>query len=109
MEKQKTSVELQSFGAGLDVPVGDSGRCGGAGPSDDKAFLLDGIVAMVTTLGTLGQESPYAVIRSDDGRYSVTSNGRTVMPVEFVSTPKLYDLKTKDGISYKEMAVQHGI
>ena len=109
MEKQKTLVELQSFGARLDVPVGDRGRCGGAGPSDDKAFLLDGIPAMVPTLGGFAQESPYAVIRSDDGKYSVTSNGRTVMPVEFVSTPKFYDLKTKDGISYKEIAVLHGL
>ena len=31
------------------------------------------------------------------------------MPVEFVSTPKFYDLKTKDGISYKEIAVLHGL
>ncbi|MEA1881694.1 MAG: MSMEG_0568 family radical SAM protein [Candidatus Marinimicrobia bacterium] len=109
MKKQKILVELQSFGARLDVQVGDRGRCGGAGPSDDKAFLLDGVVAMVPTLGDFAQESPYAVIGSDEGKYSVTSNGKTVMPVEFVSTPKFYDLKTKDGISYKEIAVLHGL
>ena len=109
MDKQKVLLELQSFGARLDVPVGDRGRCGGAGPSDDKAFLLNGVAAMVPTLGDFAQESPYAVISDDDGKYLVTNNGRNVMPVEFVSTPKFYDLKTKGGIPYKQIAVLHGL
>jgi radical SAM protein (TIGR04043 family) len=109
LDKKKILLELQSLGARLDVPLEDRGRCGGAGPSDDKAFLLDGVPSMIPTLGDFVQESPYAVVRTDDGKYSVKNNGRTVMPVEFVSTPKFYDLKTKDGIAYKEIAVLHGV
>jgi len=108
MDKKKILLELQSFGARIDVPVEDRGRCGGAGPSDDKAFLLDGVTAMVPTLGEFAQESPYLVTRNEDGKYAVTSNGENVMPVEFVSSPRFYDLKTKDGIPYKKIAVLHG-
>jgi len=109
MNKKQILLELQSFGARLDVPVEEHGRCGGAGPSDDKAFMLDGVAAMVPTLGDFAQESPYAVISGDDGKYSITSNGRNVMPVEFVSTPKFYGLKTKNGIPYRQIAVLHGL
>ena len=109
LDKKKFLLELQSLGARLDVPLEDRGRCGGAGPSDDKAFLLDGVPSMVPTLGDFAQDSPYSVVKTDDGKYSVKNNGRTVMPVEFVSTPKFYDLKTKDGIAYKEIAVLHGV
>ena len=42
MDKKKILLELQSFGARIDVPVEDRGRCGGAGPSDDKAFCWMG-------------------------------------------------------------------
>ena len=109
MNKKQILLELQSFGARLDVPVEEHGRCGGAGPSDDKAFMLDGVAAMVPTLGDFAKESPYAVISGDDGKYSITSNGRNVMPVEFVSTPKFYGLKTKNGVPYRQIAVLHGL
>jgi len=33
MNKKQILLELQSFGARLDVPVEEHGRCGGAGPS----------------------------------------------------------------------------
>ena len=108
MDKKKILLELQSFGARIDVPVEDRGRCGGAGPSDDKAFLLDGAPAMVPTLGEFAQESPFVVTRSEDGKYTVTNNGENLMPVEFVSSPRFYDLKTEDGIPYKKIAVLHG-
>ncbi|MBH09779.1 MAG: radical SAM protein [Candidatus Marinimicrobia bacterium] len=107
MDKKKILLELQSFGARIDAPLSDPGRCGGAGPSDDKAFLLDGVPAMVPTLGGFAQESPYLVTRNKDGKYAVTQNGNNVMPVEFVSSPKFYELKTKDGIPYKKIAVLH--
>jgi len=107
MNKKKILLELQSLGARIDVPLNDPGRCGGAGPSDDKAFLFDGVPAMVPTLGKFAQESPYLVTRNEDGEYAVTNNGEIVMPVEFVSSPKFYELKTKDGIPYKKIAVLH--
>ena len=49
MNKKKILLELQSLGARIDVPLNDPGRCGGAGPSDDKAFLFDGVPAGSST------------------------------------------------------------
>ncbi|MEE2876493.1 MAG: MSMEG_0568 family radical SAM protein [Candidatus Neomarinimicrobiota bacterium] len=108
MDKQQILLEMQSLGARLDVPVEEQGRRGGAGPSDDKAFVLAGVAAMVPTLGPFAQKSPYAVV-NDDGQYIITHEGRNITPVEFVSTPKFYALKTKEGIPYKQIAVLHGL
>ena len=49
MDKKQILLEMQSFGARLDIPVDAEGRRGGAGPSDDKAFVLAGVAAMVPT------------------------------------------------------------
>ena len=87
MDKKKILLELQSFGARIDVPVEDYGRCGGAGPSDDKAFLLDGVPAMVPTLGEFAQESPFVVTRSEDGKYTVTNNGKILCPLNLCHIP----------------------
>ena len=107
MDNKQILLEMQSFGARLDVPVEEQGRRGGAGPSDDKAFVLAGVAAMVPTLGSFAKKSPYAVV-DNDGQYIITREGRKLTPVEFVSTPKFYDLKTKEGIPYKQIAVLHG-
>ena len=108
LDEQQLLLELQSFGARLDVPVEERGRSGGAGPSDDKAFMLAGVAAMVPTLGDFAQQSPYAVVPDQQGGYCLTHNGDEVMPVAFVSTPRFYGLTTEDGIPYKQIAVLHG-
>ena len=109
MDSKQVLLDLQSKGARLEVPLDEQGRCGGAGPSDDKAFMLAGVPAMVPTLGGFVQESPYAVISDNEGEYSITCQGKQVMPVDFVSTPKFYSLKTKEGVPYKQIAVLHGL
>jgi len=50
MQSEQIILDIQSLGARIEVPVEDQGRRGGAGPSDDKAFLLAGVAAMVPTL-----------------------------------------------------------
>ena len=105
---QSVIIELQSLGARIEVPVENRGRRGGAGPSDDKAFMLAGVAAMVPTLGGFAQTSPFAVVDDGQGGYSLTRDGLVVMPVEFAPTPKFYSLKTKDGIAYSKLAVLHG-
>ena len=45
MALQEILLDLQSMGARIEVPVENRGRRGGAGPSDDKAFLLAGVAA----------------------------------------------------------------
>jgi radical SAM protein (TIGR04043 family) len=107
MALQEILVDLQSYGARIEVPIEQRGRRGGAGPSDDKAFVLAGVAAMVPTLGQFAAQSPYAVVEQDNGYY-LTRNGQIVIPVEFPSTPRYYALKTADGIPYWKLAVLHG-
>lgn len=108
MEHEQIILELQSLGARIDVPVEDRGRRGGAGPSDDKAFVLAGVAAMVPTLGSFAGQSPYAVISDPGGGYRLTRDGIPLIPIEFAQTPRFYSLSTKDGIPYRQLAVLHG-
>lgn len=108
MPSQQVILELQSLGARIDVPVEDLGRRGGAGPSDDKAFMLAGVAAMVPTLGEFAHRSPYAVTADAQGGYCLTHNGEQVMPVEFAPRPRFYSLTTAGGVSYRQIAVLHG-
>ncbi len=107
MISQEILLDLQSYGARIEVPVENRGRRGGAGPSDDKAFLMAGVAAMVPTLGQFAQNSPYAVVEDGAG-YCLTHNGQKIMPVEFPQTPQYYKLTTADGIPYWQIAVLHG-
>ncbi len=108
MQSEQIILELQSLGARIEVPVEDRGRRGGAGPSDDKAFMLAGVAAMVPTLGDFARHSPYAVIADPNGGYCLTHNGKPVIPVEFAPTPRFYSLATADGLPYRKIAVLHG-
>jgi radical SAM protein (TIGR04043 family) len=107
MTLQDVVTELQSMGARIEVPIKDRGRRGGAGPTDGKPFVIGGIVSTVPTLGAFTEESPYAVVESEDG-YQLTRNGRPLMPVQFPATPQFYDLTTADGVSYRQIALLHG-
>jgi radical SAM protein (TIGR04043 family) len=107
MQSQPIILDLQSLGARIEVPVQDRGRRGGAGPSDDKAFLLAGVAAMVPTLGDFAQNSPYAVVADGQGGYCLTRDGNRLLPVEFAPTPRFYGLTTRDGIPYSKIAVLH--
>lgn len=107
MASQEILLDLQSYGARIEVPLEHRGRKGGAGPSDDKAFLMAGVAAMVPTLGEFAQNSPYAVVEDGNG-YCLTHKGQKVMPVEFPQTPRYYALKTKEGLPYWQIAVLHG-
>src|SRR5271157_3429057 len=100
-------VELQTKGARIDVPTDSIGRRGGAGPTDDKAFLLDGQALMVPTMAPSVAESPYAVVESGAG-YVISRDGTPVAPVAFPRRPRFYDLSTADGVPYHHLAVLHG-
>jgi radical SAM protein (TIGR04043 family) len=105
---QRLVVDLQTNGARIDdVPVHSIGRRGGAGPTDDKAFLLDGQPLMVPTLTSSAASSPYTV-REDGAGYVITRHGAPVAPVSFARRPRFYDLTTADGVPYSHIAVLHG-
>ena len=43
-----------------------------------------------------------------EGGYCLTHNGDRLISIDFAPTPQFYDLKTQDGIPYKQIAVLHG-
>ncbi|MEK4884198.1 MULTISPECIES: MSMEG_0568 family radical SAM protein [Bacillus] len=85
------------------------GRRGGAGPTDDQAFLLGGQAVMLPTFNGPAEQSPYSLTKGPDG-FSLQHDGKTISSVflEAIRRPKFYDLKTKDGIPYNKIAVLHG-
>jgi radical SAM protein (TIGR04043 family) len=107
MKPEELIVELQSCGANIKVPIAATGQRGGAGPADGKAFVMEGITAVVPTIGDFVPASPYAV-EADESGYIVTRNGHKVASVSFPETPKFYHLTTKDGIPYWKIALLHG-
>lgn len=100
-------VDLQTKGARIEVPIDSLGRRGGAGPTDDKAFLLSSQALMVPTLTAAAASSPYSV-RQDSGGYVITRDGTPLSPVAFPRQPRFYDLSTAEGVPYRHIAVLHG-
>lgn len=84
------------------------GRKGGAGPTDDQAFLLDGQAVMVPTLNEPAADSPYSLTEGPSGL--VLEYEGSPLPAAFleaVKRPKFYDLTTSEGIPYNKIAVLH--
>lgn len=100
-------TEIQSRGGRIEVPITNRGRRGGAGPTDGKQVILGDVVTTIPTLGAFAESSPWAIVEKEDGYY-LARNGESVMPVEFPPTPRFYDLTTRDGIPYRQIALLHG-
>jgi radical SAM protein (TIGR04043 family) len=100
-------VDLQTKGARIEASLDTIGRRGGAGPTDDKPFLLDAQALMVPTLTEAAASSPYAVRQTDSG-YVITRDGTPLAPVAFPARARFYDLSTADGVPYRHIAVLHG-
>ena len=75
-------------------------------PTDGKPFLIGDVAITVPTLGAFAEQSPYAI--EDDDGYQLTKNGQKLLSVQFPPTPRFYDLSTKDGIPYRQIALMHG-
>ncbi|WP_235022322.1 MSMEG_0568 family radical SAM protein [Amycolatopsis alkalitolerans] len=90
-------VDIAVRGVRWDAPVR---RDKGAGPSDDGHLVVDGANAALP----LNPESPYTV---REGR--VYNGGIDLgLSVEPVARPRFYDLKTADGVPYRQIALLHG-
>lgn len=102
--------ELQSYGARLvDPKAGHESRRGGAGPSDHKAFTIDGMTVMVPVHTAPAFESPYLVEKPDEeGKSRISRNGKVLGEVNFPLRPRFYERSTADGIPYSQIAVLHG-
>ncbi len=97
-ERVSTRADIAVLGVRSDAPVR---RTGGAGPSDDGHFVIDGDGAAIP----INPDSPYVV--TSRGRLTLdgTDLGVAVSPV---TRPRFYDLHTDDGIPYDAIAKLHG-
>ncbi|MFB3160072.1 MSMEG_0568 family radical SAM protein [Neobacillus sp. 179-J 1A1 HS] len=101
-------VELQNKGlrtAGLTR----GGRKGGAGPTDDQAFVFQGQTVMLPTLNNPAGHSPYSLEKGESGfLLKHESENVPLAFLEAVKRPKFHELSTEDGIPYNKIAVLHG-
>jgi len=104
--KLRDIVELQR--RGIRTCDNDMSRKGGAGPTDDSAIVFsDGITLMVPTLGEFVRDSEY-VLENQNDQAVIKKNGKVVDIARKVSSPRFYELETKEGISYRKIARLHG-
>lgn len=110
MDKRKLITQLQS--QGLKLLDRDTGRKGGAGPSDHKAVTIDGTTVMVPVHTSNAAKSEYSLAnlnqQSDQAKsHILEKEGAEIATVQFSRQPKFYDLKTAEGIPYKQIALLH--
>lgn len=110
MNPQTLINELQSYGLRLvDPGAGAPSRRGGAGPSDHKGLVINGVTIMAPVHTASAYASPYTALAPGvDGNSIIEHDGQEVGTVSFPKQPKFYDLKTADGIPYKQIALLHG-
>jgi radical SAM protein (TIGR04043 family) len=102
-------VELQSLGMRIEEGKTEApSRRGGAGPSDHKAVLIDGVAAMIPIHTETAGRSPFTSSRPDANGLSILShNGTRLGSLRFPKQPRFYALQTMDGIPYSKIAVLH--
>lgn len=103
-------TELQSHGLRLSDPdAGASSRRGGAGPSDHKAVMVDGITLMVPIHTQPAFRSPFvADAPGTDGRSVLRRNTIPIASIAFPRQPRFYGLSTAEGVPYSHIATLHG-
>jgi radical SAM protein (TIGR04043 family) len=92
-----TRAELALHGVRSPAPLR---RPDGAGPSDDGHVLIDGANAALPT----NPDSPYTV-RDGTVWLGEENTGISLIPLQ---RPRFYDLTTRDGIPYEQIARLHG-
>jgi len=103
-------TELQTRGLRLQDPgAGAASRRGGAGPSDHKAVVVDGVTLMVPVHTHGAFDSPFvAEAPGPDGRSQLRHGSIPIAQIEFARTPRFYSGRTADGIPYSHIATLHG-
>lgn len=98
-------VDIQNKGLRTNGLI-EGSRKGGAGPSDDRAFRFGDQAVMLPTLNGPAASSPYSLVNTEQG-VMLQYNGKKLMYLDPIARPKFYDLQTKDGIPYNQIAVMH--
>jgi radical SAM protein (TIGR04043 family) len=102
-------TELQVKGVVDPAISGNSGRRGGAGPSDHRALTIDGSTVMVPVYNAVSRRSPYRLAAAADGAVSLADReGEAIQAVEMPGEPAFYKLHTAEGIPYRAIALLHG-
>jgi radical SAM protein (TIGR04043 family)/putative N-acetyltransferase (TIGR04045 family) len=98
-------TNLQSLG--IRVPDGISGRKGGAGPAEGRAFILNDIPVNIPISANFVSDSPY-LLKKVGGKYILLEDDKEISEIGVVPEPQFYRLQTQDGISYQKIALFHG-
>jgi radical SAM protein (TIGR04043 family) len=103
-------TELQSSGLRLAEPESAGlSRRGGAGPSDHKAVVIDGVTLMVPVHTHGAHRSAFVADTPDDTGVSVLRRSSIpVAQIVFAKPPRFYKLQTLDGVPYSHIATLHG-
>ncbi|APR40328.1 radical SAM protein [Paraburkholderia sp. SOS3] len=103
-------TELQSAGLRLvDPHAGAASRRGGAGPSDHKAVIVDGVTIMVPVHTSSAWDSPFVAGVPDASGQSTLMRGTIpIATVGFAQAPRFTRLQTLDGVPYSHIATLHG-
>ncbi|VUT24012.1 MAG: biotin synthase [Candidatus Methanolliviera sp. GoM_asphalt] len=104
MNIKDLKVGLQSNG--IRVLAGNKGRKGGAGPAGSNMFIFGDTVVSAPTFAKFVSKSPYNI--ELDGNIGILRKEDEEITEVRVPRPRFYDLKTKDGIPYKKIALLHG-
>ena len=103
MDKRKLITDLQS--QGLKLLDLDTGRKGGAGPSDHQAVTIDGTTVTIPVHTSIAAKSIYTTAGSNNS--ILKENSSSIATIEFIQKPKFYSLKTAEGIPYSQIALLH--
>jgi radical SAM protein (TIGR04043 family) len=109
LDERRLLVELQSLGVNVQDDSGSgvwSGRRGGAGPSDALFLWVRGLPLTVPWQASFVARSPYTVHVTHDGATLFRGEER-VGPVKLPRRPRIYDMRTADGIPYWKIALLH--
>ncbi|MCP4671887.1 MAG: MSMEG_0568 family radical SAM protein, partial [Desulfobacula sp.] len=98
-------TEVQSLGVHVHDKL--TGRKGGAGPAEGRAFIINGIPISAPIAANFVKNSPFSIVETDSG-YDLLKHNIPVSPIEVVPEPQFYNNSTKDGIPYKQIALLHG-
>jgi radical SAM protein (TIGR04043 family) len=107
-------TELQVHGvvdpalAGAPI-AGNSGRRGGAGPSDHRALSFGDTTVMVPVYNATAQQSRYRLAGETGGGVALLERGGDKLSsLTAPPEPRFYGLHTDDGIPYRSIALLHG-
>jgi len=101
-------TELLCYGVRLPEEI-RTGRKGGAGPAGGRYMIVKNTLVNVPVYG-FALKSPFSVRKEGDTYVMVDrSKDDTAHKIALIENPQFYQLKTKEGISYRKIALLHGI